>query len=161
MNDNRFAPPKADVDGAAFESAAAPALWNPNAAANWSLLFTPIFGSWLHMLNWRALGETERAESAKTWLLLSALLQVGLTFGAVTMPLSGLDALLWPVTFVLLLAWYFGSARPQARWVRARYGDAYPRKGWWQPLLGAVVLWIATSLAFSLAGTIAGNLARR
>lgn len=37
--------------------AAAIALWNPNAAANWSLLFTPLFGAYLHMLNWRSLGE--------------------------------------------------------------------------------------------------------
>ena len=161
MDNDRFAPPKAEVEGAPLESAAAPPLWNPNAAANWSLLFTPIFGSWLHMLNWRALGETERAESAKTWLVLSTLLLAGLTLGAVVMPFSGLDAVIWPLTFVLLLAWYFASARGQARWVQARYGNVYPRKGWWQPLLGALVLWIATSITMSIIGSVAGALARR
>ena len=81
MDDNRYAPPKAEVEGTALESGAAPTLWNPNAAANWSLLFSPIFGTWLHMLNWRALGEAERAESAKTWLMVSTLLQVGVSVG--------------------------------------------------------------------------------
>jgi hypothetical protein len=45
---------------------AAPALWNPNAAANWSLLFSPMFGAWLHMKNWAALGEPERAAARRT-----------------------------------------------------------------------------------------------
>lgn len=149
-DNNRYAPPKAAVEGPTPDVADIPPLWNPDAAANWSLLFTPIFGSWLHMLNWRALGETERAESAKTWLLLIVLLIVGLTLGAAAMPMSGLRELIWPVTLVLLLAWYFGSARGQARWVRARYGKAYPRKGWLPPLAGALVLWLGASLGISI-----------
>jgi predicted amidophosphoribosyltransferase len=28
------------------------AIWNPNAASNWSLVFTPAFGSYLHARNW-------------------------------------------------------------------------------------------------------------
>lgn len=31
-------------------------LWNPNAAVNWSVLFTPIFGAWIQAKNWKALG---------------------------------------------------------------------------------------------------------
>ena len=40
------------------------AIWNPNAASNWSIIFTPAFGSYLHALNWRTLGEEEHARSA-------------------------------------------------------------------------------------------------
>jgi hypothetical protein len=47
------------------------AIWNPNAAANWSLLFSPAFGAYLHMLNWRALGQPGRAASAQHWFLAS------------------------------------------------------------------------------------------
>ena len=50
MNPNPYAPPTARVDDVATGDAA-PALWNPNAAANWSLLFSPAFGAWLHMKN--------------------------------------------------------------------------------------------------------------
>jgi len=67
---NPYAPPEAevaDVAGPAFLEAA-PALWNPAAAASWSLIFSPIFGSWLQMKNWQALGESEKAAKARTWV---------------------------------------------------------------------------------------------
>ena len=51
---NPYAPPKAVV-GDVFDGEVAPALWNPTAAGSWSILFSPIFGAYLHMLNWRAL----------------------------------------------------------------------------------------------------------
>jgi len=161
VQDERYAPPKAEVEGASLDAGAAPALWNPNAAANWSLLFSPIFGTWLHMLNWRALGETKRAESAKTWLMVTTLLLVGLTLGGALMPLSGLIGLRPFVSFALLVAWYFGSARPQAKWVGERYGGRYPRRGWTQPLLGAVVLWVAASILFAAAFGIGADLIAR
>lgn len=43
----------------------APPLWNPNAAANWSLLFSPVFGALLQMKNWEALGEDDKALNSK------------------------------------------------------------------------------------------------
>jgi hypothetical protein len=158
VQDERYAPPKAEVEVASLDAAAAPALWNPNAAANWSLLLSPIFGTWLHMLNWRALGETERAESAKTWLMVSTLLQAGVSIGGALLPFSGLERLRAPVSFVLLIAWYFASARSQAKWVTEHYGDDYPRRGWTPPLLGALVLWIASALAFLLMAGIGMSL---
>ena len=41
------------------------ALWNRSAAARWSLVFTPAFGAFVLMRNWHALGEPERAASAR------------------------------------------------------------------------------------------------
>ena len=35
-------------------------IWNPNAAANWSLIFTPAFGAYIQMLNWQRLGQEPR-----------------------------------------------------------------------------------------------------
>ena len=57
-SDKRYAPPTAHVDDvhAARQSAVAPPLWNPGAAMAWSLLFSPIFGAFVHMKNWQALG---------------------------------------------------------------------------------------------------------
>jgi len=161
MNNNPYAPPKAALEGARIGQAIAPALWNPNAAANWSLLFSPIFGTWLHMLNWRALGETQRAESAKTWLLLMALLLVATSAGGALMPLSGLSLLTSIAWFVLLLVWYFASARPQVKWIAERYGNDYPRHGWTQPLLGAIVLFIAHAVLDTFIGIIGMNVMPR
>ena len=64
---NPYAPPQADVEPVAVETPAAPSLWNPNAAASWSLIFTPIFGAILHMKNWEALGEPQKAAGARSW----------------------------------------------------------------------------------------------
>jgi hypothetical protein len=44
-----------------------PALWNPNAAAGWSLLFTPAFGAFLHSRNAGAIGRHSEAKANKLW----------------------------------------------------------------------------------------------
>jgi hypothetical protein len=49
-----------------------------------------------------------------------------------------------------LLAWYFGSAKPQARLVKERYGEAYARRGWGLPLL----LGVLGVLAFFVAAVV-------
>ena len=45
-----------------------PPLWNPDAAACWSFLFSPIFGSCLLAANWRALGKPEKAATNMVWV---------------------------------------------------------------------------------------------
>jgi hypothetical protein len=134
---NPYAPPKAPVAETAAES---PPLWNPNAAANWSLLFSPAFGAFLHMRNWQALGQTNKAASAKVWFVLTLVVLVGLSYASVVMPSAKpLAASVRPVGFLLLLAWYFGSARGQASYVKTHFGNTYPRRGWLKPLAVAVL----------------------
>jgi hypothetical protein len=67
MDTNRYAPPKAELRDV-VQGEAAPALWNPRAAAFWSFfLFTPAFGAFVQERNWRSLGEPERAFSSRVW----------------------------------------------------------------------------------------------
>lgn len=143
MHPNPYAPPTARVDDVATGDAA-PALWNPNAAANWSLLFSPAFGAWLHMKNWQALGEPKKAANARIWIIVSLVLIVVLSLASGLMPDSkALDAASRSFGLVLLLAWYFSSGRAQAGLVKQRFGKDYPRRGWGQPLLwalGAVIV---------------------
>jgi hypothetical protein len=40
-------------------------IWNPIATVNWSLLFTPVFGAYLQMLNWKSLGQEDSARESK------------------------------------------------------------------------------------------------
>jgi uncharacterized membrane protein YidH (DUF202 family) len=135
MEDNRYAPPKAIVDDAPGTTEAAPALWNPNAAASWCLLFTPIFGAWLHMKNWTALGQTAKADSARNWLYASVGLLVVSTLIALLAPrVPGVRLL----NFAFLIAWYYASAKEQARYVLGRFGKNYPRRGWGLPILIAI-----------------------
>ena len=64
MSTNPYAPPKAVVADIAPRQDSPP-LWNPNAAANWSLLLSPAFGAFLHMKNWEELGEPAKAAASK------------------------------------------------------------------------------------------------
>lgn len=138
MSANPYAPPAARVDDVPLTTDAAPALWNPNAAGNWSLLFSPAFGAWLHMKNWRALGEPAKAEASKRWIIISLVLIIAGSLASGLLPDSkALDAMSRMLGLVLLITWYFSSGRAQAAYVKQRYGKDYPRRGWGRPLLWA------------------------
>jgi len=103
-------------------------------------LFSPAFGAYIQSLNWTTLNEPVRARSAKVWFLVSLLMTTMLSL----LPLAGVGqqearylALLY------LLIWYFAAGRPQARYVKEKYGRDYPRKAWGKPLLIAIALFLA------------------
>ena len=143
MTLNPYAPPNAKVAENAGERISPP-LWNPNAAANWSLLFSPAFGAFLHMKNWKALDQPSKATSAKVWFALCLVVLVGLWLMVVMLPdtkqLAGSARI---VGFLLLIVWYFGSARAQASYVKMHFGNDYPRRGWLKPLAVAVLVFLA------------------
>lgn len=112
-----------------------PAIWNPNAAANWCLLFTPAFGAYLNMLNWRALGESEREAASRKWFYFS----IGLMVFYVLLALlvgneKASEGITRLIAFVFLLTWYFSSGRTQAKYVKERFGNDYLRKPWGKAL---------------------------
>lgn len=148
--ENPFAPPKADVADVGTLQAAPP-LWNPNAAASWSLLFTPLFGSLIHMKNWEAMGEKEKAATSRMWVYAS-LFFLALVVLSVLLPDSRkLDVLFRGAGIGLLVGWYYSSGKAQNAFVLARFGHNYPRKGWAKPLLLALAAVVAFMvLAFIL-----------
>lgn len=146
LETNPFAPPKAHVaDVVNTQALAAPPLWNPIAAARWSLLLSPAFGAYLHMKNWQAMGETQRAETARQWfigiLIATAVLAL---VGALLPDSKPLDVASRAVGIGLLIGWYYGSGKGQVIVVAARYGKTYPRKGWSK----ALVLGLLAAIAF-------------
>ena len=156
MTENQYAPPKSKVSDIGHDGVS-PAIWNPNSAANWSLLFSPAFGAFLHMKNWEALGEPVKASVAKIWVLVTLLALAGIPVVAAFLPnAKSLDGVSRIVGFVLLLSWYFSSGRSQAEYVKSRYGKDYPRRNWGKPLLlgclalgGFVVFIVVVSLVAS------------
>lgn len=125
------------------ETASSPAIWNPNAAANWCLLFTPAFGAYLHAQNWRALGESERAAGSMKWFYVAiGLLIVYVLMGVALPSEKAADGLSRLIGMVFLLSWYFRSARPQAKYVKEKFGPAYVRQPW------------SKALGYALAGLI-------
>lgn len=142
MERNPYAPPKAEVADVG-QGLAPPPLWNPGAAANWSLLFSPAFGAFLHMKNWQALGEPAKASTAKVWVILTLVAIGGASTAAVLMPTNnnagGFTRL---IGFVLLIGWYASSGRGQMAYVKTRFGKDYPRRGWGKPLLFGLLAFI-------------------
>ncbi len=122
-------------------------LWNPNAAVNWSVLFTPIFGAWIQAKTWKALGEADKAKTSMFWvygtIIITALMIIRETGG-----IGGL---------ITLLPWYFLSARSQSKYVKEKFGDSYAKKGWGEPIsiavgvviIGAIVLYLLTGNSYS------------
>jgi len=137
---NPFAPPTAVVAdvGSARTTEPAPPLWNPRAAAGWSLLFGPLFGSLVHMKNWQALGEKEKAATSKAWAMASLAFIVLTALSAALPDSPRIDMAFRAAGFGLLVGWYYSSGRAQNGFILARFGYDYPRKGWAQPLLLAL-----------------------
>jgi len=132
---NRYAPPKSQVSDVVSEDDAPP-LWNPNAAANWSLLFSPVFGALVQMKNWQALGEDQRAASSKMWAIGIAIATVVFVVLSIFSAESrGGPDMGRSIGMVLLIAWYFASGRAQSKYVKERFGKDYPRRSWGKPLL--------------------------
>ena len=116
------------------------AIWNPNAASNWSIIFTPAFGSYLHALNWRTLGEEGRARSAMGWFYFSlAMLIVYILMGMLMAGEKGADGATRVLALLYLIIWYFSAGRAQAKYVKNKFGSDYPRRSWGKPLLVGIV----------------------
>ncbi len=127
MDVNPYAAPKSEV-GDQPAGGPAPALWNPSAAGSWSILFTPIFGSYLMKRNWEAIGDEDKARGSRNWMILSILMLF-------VSALAGIG-------LVYLIVWYFVANRPQITYVKERWGSDYPRQPWGKPLGIAFVLWL-------------------
>jgi len=156
---NPYAPPQAkvaDVDQL-VNGENAPALWNPNAAASWSLIFSPIFGAYLHMRNWEALGQPEKAAKSKNWLIGTIVCALLFVIVPLFLPESkGVDALGRAFGFAPLIAWYYAIGKSQQVFVLGKFGKTYPRRGWSKPFLAAVGIVIALfAIAFVVAFVIA------
>lgn len=148
-SDERYRPPQSEDLGSGTGQEA-PALWNPNAAACWSLLFSPIFGAALHMFNARAMGdaELEKLNKGFMWGTLAVLV-----IAILLAIFSGIKANF--VGIAVLGAWYGVVGRKQVTIVEERYGSNYPRRSWGKPILfgvlGIIALYVCIFMLLFLA----------
>ncbi len=127
-------------------SVAALALWNPDAIASWSLLFTPVFGSYFVMKNWQSIGDTEKARTAQNWLFISILMVVV----SVIPVIGGL------IYLIYLIIWYYACNRKQIKFVKKTWENTYPHKAWLgKPLLFGLVIHIVLLLYLVLLNSVA------
>ena len=131
-----------------------PKLWNPSAAANWSLLFSPIFGALIHRENWKALGEPTKAKNATFWAVGAGLFILVLSL----LPLVGIEDTPGIVFLIYLFVWYFVSAQPQIKYVKEKFNNQYDKKGWGQPFSYGILGSIACGVLIILLGALAAYL---
>ena len=137
--------------------AAEAAIWNPNAAANWSLIFTPAFGAYLQMLNWRALGETEKAASSQNWFYVGlGMLAVYVLMGVFMSDSKAADGAARGLGFLFLLVWYFSSGRAQGKYVKKKFGTTYAKKPWGRAFLIGVGAIVGYFIAAVVVGLVLG-----
>jgi hypothetical protein len=127
-----------------------PALWNPNAAASWSLLFSPAFGAYLHARNADAMGRADEAKANRVWFY------VTISYFAFTLlPIPGIPEVLFRLTPIgLLLGWYFGTGKMQARYVKGTWRAGYERKSWKKPLIIALGCMIGACIVLTVAAKL-------
>jgi hypothetical protein len=123
-----------------------PALWNPSAAAGWSLLFSAAFGAFLHARNADAMGRAGEAKANRVWFYVT-IAYCGLSL--MPIPLPGVLFKLAPIG--LLLGWYFSLAAKQIRYVKETWQNRYVRRPWEKPLIIAFSCLIGGFIVFVLA----------
>lgn len=124
-------------------------IWNPNAAANWSLIFTPAFGSYIHYKNWKELGDDNKAKTSLIWTIVAIIMTIVTVF--VPAELGGNQVL-----FIFLVIWYFANGRAQSKYIKQNNIE-YSKKGWGLPIVFGVlylVLFIGIATALEVAGII-------
>lgn len=106
-----------------------PLLWNPGAAAFWSLFLTPAFGSFLLAKNAETLGRDKEVGQFKIWMCITVGLLVVLFVTGFNFGFGGL---------IFFLIWYFVAARPHEQFVTSTFGKNYSHASWGVPLAVAV-----------------------
>lgn len=115
-------------------------LWNPVGIAVWSVFFTPAFGAWLQMYNWRRLGEHGKAAQARRWCRAAlAVLAMNSVYSAVAGRLGHDAPLIDWVNAVLFAVWYAGTVHAHTQAIRERCGARYTRRPWDSVVLLAVL----------------------
>jgi hypothetical protein len=124
-----------------------PVIWNPTVIAVWSLVFTPIFGSWLCSKNWLFLGDEALSIAASRWL------KVGLIYYPLVFFLQPwyhqyTSSVLVEMTLLigLYFPWLALSMYPQIKYAQKNKSSLNLTRSWRMPL----------TFALGLIGGIAG-----
>ncbi len=128
--ENPYHPPRAAeiINDADMERT--PKIWNPNAAANWSLLFTPVFGALLQAKNWKALNQQKNEKKSKIWAITSLII--------VLLTISNPENNGKGILLILLIFWYFLSAKKQINYIKNN-NIKYHKKSWLKPITIAFI----------------------
>ena len=129
---------------------AVPVLWNPYAAAIWSVLFSPIFGAIIHARNADALGRTKEAKANRVWFYISLFYFLALGGAycfANPQDEKGLNGISRFMSLALLFGWFYHVGKKQAKYVKEDLAQNYKKKSWLAPLSIAFGIFIPLMFA--------------
>lgn len=118
------------LEKSGVQNSSRPAIWNPNAAANWSILLTPAFGSLIQAKNWKTLNQPGKSTGSMVWFFLTLVV----VFASLFIP----NQYAMGVAFWYLIIWYVFAGRKQAKFVKKEFGNDYQKKSWVKPILIAI-----------------------
>lgn len=128
-----------------------PSLWNPTAAGNWSILFGPLFGTSIHFLNWKAIGDQKMLSAAVNWLVVALGLTVWAIGSMIFDPASN-DATGCLILFLFI--WYFLGGRKQINYVQEKLSGRYNRRSWRTPIAACLLIGYLLAQAISITSTL-------
>ena len=154
MSQNPYASPATKAVAPERALAVHPTLWNPAAAARWSLVFTPIIGAFLLARIWTAIEDHTRARSQNNKTNGNVIYLIMVMGASAVLPQSrAMDSTLRFTSIGMLLVWYFMGGNAQVAFVKEHYGERYLRHGWAKPLLiaaGSFILMVAVMVVIVL-----------
>lgn len=121
-------------------------LFNPNPAASWSILLTPIFGAAIIWHNWKTIGNQKAQQRSLYWAI-GLCIPYGLLY--FTEWLVAVDLFL---EIGLLLAWYLIECRAQVKYLKSQ-SIPYEKRKWLEPMgralpIGLAVFILSTTLTY-------------
>ena len=135
----QYAPPPPPQYGQ-YDQSGTPRLYNPSAAANWSILLTPVFGGWCVYTNYKELGEQSRAQTS---LIVTIVIAAATVFGPLLSLFTALpDAIGRAIPLVTLILWYLIEAKGQINFIKSR-NIVYEKKPWGTPVLIGLIATVA------------------
>lgn len=110
-------------------------IYNPNPAASWSVILTPLFGAYIIRENWLVLGNAEAAKRSFFWLIGLGLLYFLFFF-------TGLfDDFDYLVHLAALIIWYILECKPQVKFLKEQKLQ-YEKRPWLKPLGIGFAIWL-------------------
>lgn len=119
------------------EDTTTPEIWNPTAAILWGIwAFTPIFGTFVVMKNWEALGCQRKAQQTLYWLVGFVAFYFVDIF---VYPSASYEIITTMALWSACATWVLFDSAQQVYYVKTHYGSTYRRKSWW-PILALGLL---------------------
>lgn len=138
-------------DPAPQTAQAVPGLYNPVLSVVFSILFTPMFGAFLHAMNWRELGCADEAERSMAWVRWTFYTFFAYTLSEPFIRETAAGKYLMIILFaVFWISWTLAMGLKHVRFVRTNVAKYTTRRMAKAVMIGALGWLVYTAFAITL-----------